>query len=51
VAMMRHIKKFTNIQFKITECEDDILADEDSDDDEDEESKESDSNDDSSDDQ
>jgi hypothetical protein len=45
VAMMRHIKKFTNIQFKITECEDDILADEESDD-EDEESKESDSNDD-----
>ncbi len=27
IAMMRHIKKFCNVQFKIAECEDDIIGD------------------------
>ena len=32
--MMRHIKKFCNVQFKIAECEDDIIGDDSSDSDE-----------------
>lgn len=36
VAMLRHLKTFFNLQFKIKECEDDVFAESSSDEEEDE---------------